>query len=56
LLIQIAFIFEDSLYFDGFAQSVAGQRLGKHVPTRNNSVEVFSSCPRMDLCYTMRAR
>jgi hypothetical protein len=45
-----------SSYGDGFAQS---NNPSKHVPThatRNNTVEVFSSCPRMDRCYTTHAR
>jgi F0F1-type ATP synthase membrane subunit a len=41
-------------YCDGFAQGIAGQQPGGHVlaiKPRKNSVEVFSSCPRMDRCY-----
>jgi hypothetical protein len=47
------------LYCDGFVQSIARQRVSKHVPTRaqrKNAVEVFSLCLRMDRCYTTHAR
>jgi hypothetical protein len=38
------------MYCDRFAQGIAGQQPGGHILThapRNNSVEVFPSCPRM---------
>jgi hypothetical protein len=50
---------QQNIYYEGFAQSIARQRLSKHVPThapRNNTVEVFSLCPRMDRCYKTHAR
>jgi hypothetical protein len=46
-------------YCDGFAQGIAGRQPGGHVlahEPRNNTVEVFSLCPRMDRCYTAHAR
>jgi hypothetical protein len=50
---------EGEVYCDRFPQSIARQRLGKHIPThtpRNDTVEVFSSCLHMDCCYITHAQ
>jgi hypothetical protein len=46
-------------YCDGFAQDIAGQQPGGHIPAHapcNNAVEVLSLCLRMNCCYTTHAQ